>query len=430
MRFKFYQWGFSMRRLNLAGIATVATLFAVSGLAITACSPPPLEGVTAFEGGRVIIGDGSAPIESAIFIVDGSEIVAVGPTGEVEVPAGAARVSLVGKTVMPAIVDTHVHVRQSPEELTQDLKRRAYFGVSAAMSLGTDIPEIVAMRREVIPGAARFFSAGLGITAPEPGRSFAPYSTPYQITTEEEGRAAVQEQAALNVDIIKIWVDDRGGQYAKLTPDLYGPIIDEARSHGLRATAHIFALEDAKGLLKAGISSFAHSIRDTDADDEVMELFAQHPEFVLVPNLGGRGAPTDLTWLRGSLPDDEIAKLEERNVDQPEAQAAFGIQARNLVKMNDAGVRIAFGTDGNSPWGPHVEMEDMVEAGMTPMDVIVSATQNSAAFLRMENAGTLTMGKSADFIVLDANPLDDITNTRKISSVYLHGEAVDRTAYP
>ncbi len=419
-----------MRRLNLASIAKVATLFAVSGLAITACSPPPLEGVTAYEGGRLIIGNGSAPIENATFVVDGSEIIAVGPTGEVEVPEGAGRVSLAGKTVMPTIINTHMHAYQSREEFTQDLKRRAYFGESAAMSLGLDSPEIVAMRGETIPGAAHFFSAGLGITAPEPGRSFAPYTPPYHITTPEEGRTAVQEQAALNVDIIKIWVDDRGGQYAKLTPELYGPIIEEANTHGLRVTAHIFALEDAKGLLKAGVSSFAHSIRDTDADDEVMELFAQHPEFVLVPNLGGRGAPTDLTWLRGSLPDDEIAKLEEGNVERPDAQAAFGIQARNLVKMNDAGVSIAFGTDGSTPWASHVEMEDMVAAGMTPMEVIVSATQNSAAFLRMENAGTLEVGKSADFIVLDANPLDNITNTRMISDVYLRGEAVDRATYP
>jgi imidazolonepropionase-like amidohydrolase len=103
-----------------------------------------------------------------------------------------------------------------------------------------------------------------------------------------------------------------------------------------------------------------------------------------------------------------------------------GIQARNLAKLNAAGVRIVMGTDGNRPWGPHEEMEDMVLAGMTPMQVIIAATRNGAEFLGLADAGTLAAGKSADVIVLDANPLDDITNTRRISSVILRGVTVDR----
>ena len=87
---------------------------------------------------------------------------------------------------------------------------------------------------------------------------------------------------------------------------------------------------------------------------------------------------------------------------------------------------MTLGTDGNRPWGPHDEMLDMVLAGMTPMQVIVAATRNSAEFLKIGDTGTLQPGKSADFIVLDANPLDDITNTRRISSVILRGAAVDR----
>ena len=162
-------------------------------------------------------------------------------------------------------------------------------------------------------------------------------------------------------------------------------------------------------------------------DDEFVAMMKARPNVVLVPNLPDRGVKADISWLRASLPADEFKKLEAANTDRPKAQALYGIQARNLAKLNAAGVRITLGTDGNRPWGPHEEMLDMVSAGMTPMQVIVAATRNSAEFLRISDAGTLQAGKSADFIVLDANPLDDITNTRRISTIILRGAAVDRT---
>ena len=379
--------------------------------------------VTVFEGARVIVGDGRPPVQNATLVVSGARILQVGGAADVKVPAGARRVSLAGKTVMPAIVDTHTHLSQEREALVQDLRRRAYYGVSAAMSLGQDVGDLAfQVRAETIPGAARFFTAGRGITMPEPGRTTAPY----WITSAAEGRKAVQELAAKKVDIVKIWVDDRNGQYKKLTPDLYGPIIDEAHKNKLRVTAHLFTLEDAKGLWKAGIDAFAHSVRDRDVDEEFLSMVKTRPAFVLVPNLPDRGVKVDLSWLRDSLPAGELQKLEAANTDRPDAKVQFGIQARNLAKMSAAGVRIALGTDGNTPWAPHAEMADMVAAGMTPMQVIVAATRNGADFLRMTDAGTLEAGKSADFIVLDANPLDDITNTRRIASVYLRGEAVNR----
>jgi imidazolonepropionase-like amidohydrolase len=133
-----------------------------------------------------------------------------------------------------------------------------------------------------------------------------------------------------------------------------------------------------------------------------------------------------LSWLAASVEPGELRKLQDAATDRPAAQAAFGIQARNLAKLSAAGVRIALGTDGNTPWSAHAEMADMVAAGMTPAQVIVAATRNSADLLRLSDAGTLESGKSADFIVLDANPLDDITNTRRISAVYLRGAAVKR----
>lgn len=415
-------------------IARVAVLVVVSSL--TSCAGPAPEppaqqagapsqsAVTVFEGARVIVGDARSPIEASAFVVQDGRIVEIGSRDRVRAPEGAVRVSLEGKTVMPAIVDTHTHLSQTRDALTQDLRRRAYYGVGAAMSLGQDSGDApFEIRAQPVSGIALFRTAGRGITMPEPGRSDAPY----WITTEAEGRKAVQELAAKKVDIVKVWVDDRDGKYKKLPPSLYGPIIDEAHKAGLRVTAHIFNLSDAKGLLRAGIDAFAHGIRDVEVDDEVLALFKERPRVVVVPNLPDRGVATDTSWLRGSIPDDELVKIQASAVDRPEAQKQFAVQARNLARLNEAGVRIALGSDGNTPWAPHVEMADMVAAGMTPAQVIVAATGAAAEFVGIADGGVLESGRRADFIVLDANPLDDITNTRRIASVYLSGTPVDRS---
>jgi imidazolonepropionase-like amidohydrolase len=415
-----------MRVLSVQGVSIVG-LLALAGCA-KAPEPQAAAPVTAvvYEGATVLTGDGSAPIENGLVVVDQGRIVAVGAAGAVTVPEGAARVDLKGKTVIPAIIDAHTHLSTNREALLVDLRRRAYFGVGAAFSMGSDGEGVpLEVRDEVIPGAARYRSAGLGITAPEPGRNQV-----HWVTTEEEARAAVQAEVARKADMIKVWVDDRDGKYKKLSPALYGAVIDEAHKAGLKVSAHIFALDDAKELLRAGIDIFAHGVRDRDIDDEFITMVKERPNVVLIPNMGARGVVADLAWLSGKLAAEDLAKLEAANKEQPPAQKAYAIQARNLKKLADAGMTIAFGTDGNTPWAPYVEMEDMVLSGMTPAQVLVSATRNAAAIAGFTDQGTLEAGKSADFVVLDANPLDDITNTRKIADVYLRGERVDRAAYP
>jgi imidazolonepropionase-like amidohydrolase len=256
------------------------------------------------------------------------------------------------------------------------------------------------------------------------------------VSTEAEARKAVQELAVKKVDLVKIWVDDRNGTVPKLTPPLYRAIIDEAHKHNLRVAAHIFYLADAKELLRSGIDIFAHLVRDRDMDDEVIGLFKQHPNVYSMTTLPERETTEeDIRFAAETVPASQIQKMREALAKRtPEeihkAHEAFGIQARNLMKLKAAGVKIAMGTDSSETigWAAHQELTDMVAAGMSPTQVITAATKTAAELLKFDQLGTVAVGKTADFLVLDANPLDNINNTRRISRVYLNGKELDRAA--
>jgi imidazolonepropionase-like amidohydrolase len=397
--------------------------FLATGYSVVEAQQP--QAVTVFEGARLIVGDGSAPVADSAFIVENGRFTAVGRKGQLKVPAGAARVDLTGKTVMPAIVDAHKHLAVTRDALVDQLQHLAYYGVGAAMSLGQDTGDVAfQVRAETIPNAARLRTAGRGLTGPEPGRTQAPF----WVSSEAEVRKDVDEMAAKKVDIIKIWVDDRDHTVTKLSPELYRAAIDEAHKHNLRVIAHIFTLEDAKGVLRAGVDAFAHSVRDKDIDDEFIKMMKARPNMIVDPNLPDRGVKVDRSWLRDSMTAEEFQKVQAESKDDPKEQQFFGIQSRNLAKLNAAGIKIALGTDGPIPWAAHEEMADMVASGMTPAQVLVASTRNAADLMKLTDAGTIAARKSADFLVLDANPLDDITNTRRIASVYLRGSQVDRAA--
>jgi len=408
-------------------------------------------GVILFEGARLIVGDGGVPIENSAFLVENDRFARIGKKGELLPPAGAVRVDLTGKTVMPAIIDAHSHLgytnvrgmntsaaNYTRDNLVDHLNRYAYYGIAATLSMGLDRGDLPFQLREApVPNAALYRSAGRGIALPNAGPGAAYWrDAAYGVTTEAEARKAVQEQAAKNVDAVKIWVDDRNETVPKLPPPVYRAIIDEAHKHNLRVVAHVFYLADAKDLLRSGIDGFAHGIRDKDIDEETIALFKKRPNVFLIPNLPERGTMVeDVTWLSETVPPEEIARLRDSLAKRtPEAvrraREFFDLQARNLTKLNRAGVRIAFGTDAGTSigWTAHAELADMVAAGMTPAQVIVAATRTSAEILRLGQLGTLAAGKSADFIVLEANPLDDITNTRRIAKSYLRGREVDRAA--
>jgi imidazolonepropionase-like amidohydrolase len=439
----------------MRGVKVAGSLLLLSASAWLVAQAPPGGGVRLFEGARLITGDGRV-IEDSAFLVENNRFTRVGRKGNVPMPKGATRLDLAGKTVMPAIIDPHNHIGYTNQKtgdsrkenftratLIDHLQRYAYYGVAAAMSMGLDRWEVdpelpYQLRNEIIPNAALFVTVGRGIAATPMAGPTASYrlGVPYGAQTEAEGRKEVDELVARKVPIIKIWVDDRLGTVPKLQPNVYRAIIDEAHKHNTRVVAHIFALADGKDLLKAGVDGFAHGVRDRDIDDEYLTIVKQHPNVWVEPNLPDRPeGPESLDWLADTIPAAQLRRMKDQLASRTPAQAktlrdAFDIQCRNLKRIRDAGVRIAFATDGgvDMAWPVHTELADMVHCGVPPPETLVAATRTAAEVVKLDQLGMVAAGKSADFLVLDANPLDAITNTRKIDKVYLRGQEVDRTA--
>ena len=415
--------------------------------------------VVVFEGARLIVDVRKAPIDDAAFLVENGRVVKVGKRGALKIPTGAVRVDLSGKTVMPALLDPHVHLGYQKgitysaanftrENVIDQLDRYAYAGVAAVLSMGTDLGDIpFELRAERAPGRALLFTAGKGMASPDAGPGNAELKpSAYALTSEAEARKAVREQVAKKVDFIKVWVDDRNGTVKKTPPEIYRAIIDEAHKLHTRVVAHVYYLEDAKGLARAGIDAFAHLVRDQEMDDESIALVKQHHVFMM-PNLGlaeSRTHAEPAPWLDdplyrettpAALVDRVRASYAQRTPAAVEAaQKTYRIMQRNLAKLNAAGALIGFGADSGAvpdyfhAYNTHRELQLMVEAGMTPLQALTAVTVTSAEFLRLNDHGTLDAGKAADFLVLDGDPLKDISNTRKIAKVYLRGQELDRAA--
>ena len=415
----------------------------------------------AYEGARLLTGLPAAPpIDDAVLLVADGAVTAVGARRELTPPAGAQRVDLSGQTVMPALVSLHGHVgfqdglsyaaaNYTRANILDHLRRYAYYGVGTIVSLGTDAGDIaIDIRGEQATGlasTARLRTAGRGLAAPNAGPgALALRSSAYGVTSEEEGRRYVAELAARDVDVIKIWVDDRGGTVQKLAPALYRAIIDEARGRGLRVVAHVFYRDDAWELVRAGVDGLAHLVRDREMDAALIAAIAARGVFVM-PNLGvsERRLHADAPgWLDDSFLAESVpAAVRRRAAESLRAQAGdaagarerYAAMERSLEKLAAAGARVVLGADSGVRdhffgYAEHRELELMVEAGLTPAEAIVAATSRAAAVLGLRDVGSLAAGKSADFIVLDADPLDDITNTRRLAAVYLRGAPVDRPA--
>ena len=406
-----------------------------------------------FEGGRLIPGDGSGPIENSAFLVEGDTFSWVGRKGERQAPQGAVRVDLSGKTVMPSLIDGHNHIglvnerdgsnskaNYTRDNLIDQLERYAYYGVAAALSMGLEADEELAyqLRDEVIPNAARFLTVGKGIAAtPIGGPVGEPrLGIPYGARTEQEGRRRVKELHARGVHFVKIWVDDRNGQAPKIQPNVYRAIIAEAHTNGMEVLAHLSrtsALADAKDLYHAGVDGFVHLVRDRDVDSEYLALVGSHPTVWTGPNMPVPITRDAIASLAETLPAAEIERMrtaiqiQEAKGNPPDA--LFELHCRNLRKVHDAGMIIGLGTDGTGDgFGVHQQMAAYTRCGMTPMEAIVAGTRTNAKILKLDRMGIVARMNEASFIVLDANPLDDIANTRRISAVYLRGKEVDRAA--
>jgi imidazolonepropionase-like amidohydrolase len=397
----------------------------------------------------LIIGDQSPTIESSAFLVEGDSFIWVGRKGERQPPANAARVDLTGKTVMPALIDGHNHIglvserdgtnrkaNYTRDNLIDQLQRYGYYGTAATMSMGLEADQEVALkvRDEVIPSAAKFLTVGKGIAATSmagpPGE--ARLGIPYGAATPEEGRSHVRELHARGVHFVKIWVDDRDGTVPKLKPEVYRAIIDEAHKNGMEVLAHLgrtSALEDAKDLLKSGVDGFVHTVRDRDVDDEYITLVKAHPKVWTGPNIPSPGeTEAEISSLAETLPASTIAELRRTLASRKAAgDALFQLHCRNLKKIHDAGMVIGLGTDGTGDgFGAHQQIRYYTQCGFTPAEAIQAATSVNARILGLNRMGLITAGKEADFIVLDADPLTDITNTHRINKVYLRGAELDR----
>jgi len=429
-------------------------------------TPPALRAQTAavtyFEGARLLTGDGVA-LENAAFIVANDRFVGVGRRGDLPVPPGATRVDLSGKTVMPALIDDHVHIgyragtsftaaNYTRENLADTLDRFAFYGVAAVLEAGTGRGDLPYRVRAEAKSGARYLTAGSGFGMPDAGPSGAMGGSAYGVTTEEEARRDVRELAAHKPDMVKIWVDDRNGTVEKLKPNLYRAIIDEAHKNHLRVMAHVFALDDVKDLVRAGIDGFAHMVRDKDVDDELIAMLKQRPDVFFVETLWGqhralyteRPAWVDDPALRQAFSAADIKALADELTPDPgadpkavaRARALAANNLRNTAKLYAAGVRLGLGTDTGGVTGgqyfglgSHMELEFLVKrAGLTPMQAIMLGTHTAAEILGLDDLGMIGPGKSADFLVLDANPLDDIANTRRIDKVYLRGQEFPRAA--
>ncbi len=382
---------------------------------------------------RLVDGTDRAPIDNATILVRDGRVAAAGPAASVTIPANAERVSLAGKHVIPGLINAHGHANS----LERDLDTYAKYGVTTVFSLGNDTNAPAAIAARDAQGTASLSRARIFTSGPV-----------INPATPEAARADVAKVAAMKVDNIKIRVDDTLGTTPKMAPEVYRAVIDEAHKRGLRVAVHLFYLNDAKGVLDAGADLIAHSVRDAEVDSDVIDklkargiclsptlmrevstyVYESTPAFFSDPLFVKYSDPQ---WISQRKDPAFQAKTAKDPTGQ-RYKVALEVASRNMKKLADAGVPIAMGTD-TGPAGRFMgyfelmELELMAKAGLTPKQVLLSATRDAARCHKVEaDLGTLEPKRWADFVVLNADPLANVSNVKQIADVYIAGNKIAR----
>jgi imidazolonepropionase-like amidohydrolase len=421
---------------------------------------------------RVIDGTGGPAIEHADVLIKGARISEVigSPGSPRKTSPNTVIITLTGKTVLPGLITNHSHLGQvrgvtgngknvTRANILRQLRQYTAYGVTTVTSLGLNLKPFYDLQPKAHSGAtqtADMFGAdrGIGVEGGAPPVSLGILDTQvYRPSTPEEARADVRETAQRHPDLIKIWVDDlHGTAKSKMNPEIYKAVIDEAHINGLRVAAHIYYLEDAKQLVAYGVDILAHGVRDIEVDsdfiksmkgrgvwyiptvglDETFYIFAEHPEWLQDPFFRRALDPSlaaqfdDAEWRRKALADGKAVAAQRQ---------AVATNMKNVKALFDAGVNIGFGTDsGATPlriagFAEHRELKLLIDAGLTPLQAIQTATGNAAQLLRLNDRGLIAPGKLADLIVVDGDPSRDITAVDHIESVWRRGRKVAGPIY-
>jgi len=451
--------------VNLSSFASVILCLVISVGQAVAQAPDNFGDASAeqlFFNARIITGDGGV-IEQGSVLVRGDTILAVGSTSSIDIPVHAIRHDLSGKTVIPALVNTHAHLGWeaygdwgsqffTAENLTDHLYRHAYFGVGTIISTGSDKEEVATLvkleqLKGNIGGARYHLSPGMGSPGGGPNPRFTDdpdYWGVNPVASPEQAVRTVKELATNGYGIAKIWVDSRDqrrGAQVKLAPEIYAAVLESASNYDMRIIAHATTLDDHKSLVNLGNRRFIHMPYDREVDDEYLDMVKENNVYI-VPTLGmiTKREPYYIpafqdAFFYDQVPASMVELLNDNYKPPPAGQSAAAEQrsamlTRNLTKLKD---HIILGTDAGAVgdyfgYADHVELELFVRMGMSPAEAIVASTSRSAEAFGLNSVGSLKAGKAADFVILDANPLEDIRNTRQILDVYLRGKRVDREA--
>ena len=427
---------------------------AIALMSTTAAAQQPI----AFTNVTVIDGRDSTPRANQTVVVRGTRIVEAGPSSSTRAPAGARVIDGRGKFLIPGLWDMHVHL--SVVEGRELLRLYVTNGVTGVRDMASEWDTLRTWRREITAGRL----VGPRIVTSGPYLEGGDVPIPHILTrTPEQGRAGVDSLVKLGVDFVKV--------HGQLTPETYYAIARRARERKIAFAGHVSRTIGARAASDSGQRSIEHLL-GIPAPCTPAESIALMPRFNVQGALG-RCSSENLTslyalfvrnntwvtptftaayeiaaWPKREVPGDSLAKYLPDALRRFVAQlfpmpdsippgadsvgrAMLAKRMRQVATMNRAGVRILTGTDAplrNSPpgFGLHEEMKMLVEAGMSPFEVLRAATWEPSRYFSADSIGTVEKGKVADLVLLDANPIADIRNTRKIAAVIANGRLVAR----